>query len=133
MALPIIGAAINGFQKIMGQFRMTPKEKSDAEAQLMELQASLTTELVHYEAKKYEESSKTIRAEVASGSWLAVNWRPITMLTFLVMLVSHWYGIGDTRALSDPQVVGLMEIIKIGLGGYVIGRSAEKIIPKLKR
>ena len=51
------------------------------------------------------------------------------MLTFLALIVNHWLGIYPTN-VTEAQSLELMSIIKIGLGGYVIGRSAEKIAPQ---
>jgi Holin of 3TMs, for gene-transfer release len=69
-----------------------------------------------------------VAAEAQSGSWLTRSWRPITMLTFLWLIVSYWYG-WHAANLSDALVDQLFQIIKIGLGGYVVGRSAEKVAP----
>jgi 1,4-dihydroxy-2-naphthoate octaprenyltransferase len=73
-----------------------------------------------------------IVAEAQSGSWLTRSWRPITMLTFLWLIVSYWYG-WHAANLSDALVGELFTIIKIGLGGYVIGRSGEKIAPVIAK
>ena len=62
----------------------------------------------------------------AKGSFLQRNWRPITMLTFVGLVVCRWLGLTDTT-VSEPVELQLMALIKIGLGGYVVGRSAEKI------
>jgi hypothetical protein len=50
------------------------------------------------------------------------------MLTFLVQVVLDTLGIGNLKLPNEAWA-----LLKIGLGGYVIGRSAEKIVPTLKR
>jgi hypothetical protein len=34
-----------------------------------------------------------------------------------------------TPNLDEAEVLKLWDIVEIGLGGYVIGRSAEKVLP----
>jgi len=51
----------------------------------------------------------------------------VTMLTFLVLVVLDTLGVGNLKLPNEGW-----SLLKIGLGGYVIGRSAEKIAPTLK-
>jgi len=62
----------------------------------------------------------------AQGGWLQRNWRPITMLTFVGLVVCRWLGLTD-HTISEAVELELMALIKIGIGGYVVGRSAEKV------
>ena len=48
------------------------------------------------------------------------------MLTFVGLIVAHWLGFTPDN-LPSEQVMALLDIVKIGLGGYVVGRSAEKV------
>lgn len=61
------------------------------------------------------------------GNWLQRSWRPITMLTFLALVVGDSFGI-----LSSPLAPEAWNLLKIGLGGYVAGRSLEKVTSALK-
>ncbi len=74
--------------------------------------------------------SSIIKAEAASAHWLAANWRPITMLTFVGLIVARWFGFAAPE-LSEAEYLALWEIVKIGLGGYVGGRTLEKIVPQI--
>lgn len=71
-----------------------------------------------------------IVAEAQSESWITRNWRPLTMLTFVSLLVAKWFG-WTAPGISEDQQLALLDIIKYGLSGYVAGRSAEKIAPML--
>jgi hypothetical protein len=33
--------------------------------------------------------------------------------------------------ISDAEIIKLWSIVELGLGGYVIGRTAEKIVPQV--
>ena len=95
------------------------KLKFQIQKQLME---SKTTEL--------EAQARIVLAE-AQGSWLQRNWRPMLMVTFAGLVVAHWFGL---TASNIPESVqnSLLNIVMVGVGGYVAGRSAEKVADKWK-
>jgi hypothetical protein len=101
-----------------------PEAKAKAKHDLLEL--AQKGELV-----ELGEAASIIRAEAQSGSWMATNWRPLTMLVF-VFIIANNYIIAPYMALFGAANVvldvppDLWDLIKIGLGGYVVGRSAEK-------
>jgi hypothetical protein len=80
-----------------------------------------------YENELLKSKTKIIEAEAVGQSWLQRNWRPITMLTFLVLVVFDSFGILAFR-LSDEA----WTLLQLGLGGYVVGRSAEKVVTNIK-
>ena len=92
-----------------------------------ELKASINTQLLQLSKAELEQAGKIITAEAQGESWLQRNWRPITMLTFTGLVVAHWLGV-TAENLTEPQIIALLDIVKIGLGGYVVGRSAEKCV-----
>lgn len=71
-----------------------------------------------------------IKAEAQSEHWLAACWRPILMLVFGGLIVARWLG-WSAPGISEAEVLKLWDIVQLGLGGYVIGRTAEKIVPQL--
>lgn len=71
-----------------------------------------------------------IKAEAASEHWLAANWRPVLMLTFGALIVARWLG-WAAPDLSEAEYIKLWDIVQLGIGGYTIGRSAEKIVPSI--
>ena len=74
--------------------------------------------------------AQIVQAEAASQNWLASSWRPLTMLTFVVLIVCRWFGWAAPN-LSESEYIKLWDIVQLGLGGYVIGRSVEKIVPTI--
>jgi len=70
--------------------------------------------------------SDIVKTEAASTHWLAANWRPLTMLTFTGLIVARWFGWAAPN-LGDQEYLKLWDIVQLGLGGYVIGRSVEKV------
>lgn len=74
--------------------------------------------------------SGIITAEATSDSWLAKSWRPILMLTFGALIVARWFGWAAPN-LTEAEYLKLWDIVQLGLGGYVIGRSVEKTVPAI--
>ncbi len=74
--------------------------------------------------------AQIVQAEAASNNWLASSWRPITMLVFVALIVARWFGWAAPN-LSEAEYLKLWDIVQLGLGGYVIGRSVEKVIPSI--
>ena len=75
--------------------------------------------------KELESAKQTIVAEARGDSWLQRTWRPLVMLIFTGLIVAKWLGF-TAPGVSAEIESQLLDIIKIGLGGYIIGRSAEK-------
>lgn len=83
------------------------------------------TELVNKSLIRVIELQADVLKTEMSGNWLQRSWRPILMLTFGALLVIRWTGLSSYQIAPELELE-LMNIIKIGLGGYVIGRSVEK-------
>ena len=91
------------------------------------LKQELETLLVDYEREHLQVQSGVLRSE-AQGNWLQRSWRPIIMLVFAtIVLIGTFF---DLPILSDTS--RFWDLLEIGIGGYVIGRSAEKITGRLK-
>jgi hypothetical protein len=52
------------------------------------------------------------------------------MLTFVTLIVARWFGWAAPE-LNEAEYLKLWSIVELGLGGYVIGRSVEKIAPAI--
>jgi hypothetical protein len=63
----------------------------------------------------------------AKGNWLQRSWRPMLMLAF-GFIVIYVKFLAPVFNLTIPELeIEFWELLKIGIGGYVVGRSAEKI------
>ncbi len=71
--------------------------------------------------------SEVIIAE-AKGNWLQRSWRPILMLAF-GFIVIYVKFIAPLFLLPIPPLEDeFWNLLQIGIGGYVIGRTGEKMI-----
>jgi len=82
------------------------------------------------EQTRLEVRGQAVQAEANGESWLQRNWRPLTMVWFSALIGGYWFGYTPDN-LSEEAVLSLFGLIKLGLGGYVIGRSAEKITKEI--
>jgi len=78
----------------------------------------------------YAGQAEIVKAEAQSDHWLAACWRPILMLTFGGLIVARWLGFSAPN-ITEAEVLKLWDIVQLGLGGYVIGRSVEKVMPSI--
>lgn len=105
------------------------EEKLNAKIKFKEMEFMIMDQLVSFEREKLEAQSKVIQVEAQGQSWIQRSWRPVTMLTFLVIIVYETFA--PVFGFPPPNAPeGLMTLIQYGLGGYVIARSAEKVIPQ---
>jgi|TARA_R110000803_G_scaffold210497_2_gene282457 hypothetical protein len=117
---PIAGALFKTVDKVIDNKGEADKIKQDIQQRI-----------IAGELKELEGAAKIIQTE-AQGGWLQRNWRPIMMLVFAGLMVAHWFGY---TAPNIPESVqnSLLNIIMIGIGGYTVGRSGEKIAEKFKK
>jgi len=99
------------------------KADPDAAVKIRQVEAQL-------EQTRLEVRGQAIQAEAKGESWLQRNWRPLMMVWFGILVGGYWFGYTPDN-LSDESVISLFGLIKLGLGGYVLGRSAEKITKEL--
>lgn len=118
-----LSAALDIGGKLIDRLWPDPAQRAAAQVELLKLQQ--TGELALITAQ-----SSIITAEASSEHWLAACWRPILMLTFGALIVARWFG-WAAPDLSEAEYLKLWSIVELGLGGYVIGRSAEKIVPQV--
>ena len=100
------------------------------ELKRQELAQRLPLALLEHGAAIEAAAASIIKAEAESASWLTRSWRPITMLTFVALIVARWLGYAAPD-LSPEEYIKLWDIVEIGLGGYVVGRSLEKVAPQI--
>ena len=84
-----------------------------------------------------KEAASIIRTEADSQSFLARNWRPGLMALFGLIVFNN-YVFYPYLSLFFPEAPMLevppdmWGLLKLGVGGYVVGRSGEKIVKVIK-
>ena len=120
------GDVVKGVTDLVGQF-VEDKDKAN------ELETKIKNKLLSLEQEVITAQRDVIVAEAKSQSFIARNWRPIMMLTFVGIIANNYilfpyitlFG-GTSTTLEIPP--DMWALLKIGVGGYVMGRSGEKMV-----
>ena len=133
--LPVLGPLLGDVVK-----RVLPEDKDKR----MEVERELKMALMQNGAAIEQAAASVIKAEADSEHKITATWRPILMLTItaivgwnylaapLVELAVRLFA-GGTVPLTIPLPEELWQLLMIGVGGYVCGRSAEKVAKNFKK
>ena len=125
--LPII-QAVAPLAKIL--FNTVDKTVADKDL-AAKLKADLQTQMLQSHTQELTAAAKIIEAEAKAG-WFASSWRPLLMYVLIFILVWN-YVLGPVilfffKASITITLPGdVWTLLQIGLGGYVVGRSAESV------
>ncbi|MBL4693572.1 MAG: hypothetical protein JKY92_09620 [Magnetovibrio sp.] len=122
----MIGPLISG---VLGVIDKAVEDKDQANA----IKAKLNELVVTGEMKELETAAKIIVAEAQGDSWLQRNWRPMLMVMFGVIIANNYLivPIFNTPPADIPP--DMWDLLKLGVGGYVMGRSVEKGVKSWKQ
>lgn len=115
----LAGPVISGLFSAVDQAVEDKDEAARIKARLQEM--VLTGQM-----REIEEAAQVIRAEATGESWLQRNWRPLLMCLFGVIIANNYIVVplfGGPKADIPPD---MWDLLKLGIGGYVVGRSVEK-------
>ena len=119
--LGFISKVIAPVTALVDKLHTSDDERLEAKSVLLNMQTQLMTQTLDYEKQIASAQRDIIVAEATANSWLTRTWRPITMLTFVALIV-----ISQFTGMEVPP--DLWFVIKLGLGGYLGGRSVEKSV-----
>ena len=88
---------------------------------------SIIKEIIIQKQLELQQMQTDIIITEAKGNWIQRSWRPILMMAF-GFIVIYVKFLAPLLGLTIPELeIEFWELLKIGIGGYVVGRSAEKI------
>jgi hypothetical protein len=125
--LPMLNA-IAPLAKIL--FNTIEKSVPDKDLQA-KLKADLQTQLLQSNTAELQAAAKIVEAEAKAG-WFSASWRPLLMYVLIFILIWN-YVLGPVilfffKASITITLPGdVWTLLQIGLGGYVVGRSAESV------
>lgn len=126
----MVGEILGILGKVAGSVANRIFPDPEHELKRIELQQALQAAVLERTSEIERAAAEVVKAEAQGQSWLQRTWRPVTMLVFVALIVARWLG-WSAPNLGEAEVLKLWDIVEIGLGGYVIGRSAEKVLPSL--
>jgi len=134
-AIPLVGDLVKG---LFGLVDKAVEDKDEAN----KLKADLETVMEKSDLSKFrtdmEARAGIVLGEIQGKSWLQRNWRPILMLAIVAIVVNNYILFPYMSLFTDKAVIldlpeKLWNLMMIGVGGYIAGRSGEKIVSNWKQ
>jgi len=130
MGVNPLDSVFNFGSNLLDKFFPDKDEANKAKLALMQMKAN-------GELENLKTSAGIVTAEANSEHWLAANWRPITMLTFVFIIANNYIIYPYLSLFFEKAPIlaippDMWELLKIGLGGYVVSRGVEKSIKNYK-
>lgn len=133
MAIPIIGDLIKGAFGVIDK-AILDKDKAEALKAEINMQAAQ----LDYSSldREIEKRAEVLVAEIRGQSWLQRNWRPLLMVTCILIIANNYVVAPYAKAMGLTSVEldlpdQLWNLMTLGVGGYIFGRSGEKIVETL--
>jgi hypothetical protein len=141
MGLPVIGEfvknLINPVKDVIDEFHHSGEEKLEAQMVLFKLEQGMREKLLEYDAKIKDLQANIIMSEAKGQAWMQQNWRPLVMLIFGAIIANNyilapWISVvaavfgSDFRAPILEFPAQFWQLLVIGVGGYIAGRTIEK-------
>lgn len=128
--LSLISGIFKPAAALIDNLHTSEEEKMQVKQAMFELQVSAFSKAEEYEQELLKAKASIINAEATGQSWLQRNWRPLTMVWFNVLLGMYWFGL-TPDGITEATINKLFTLLQIGIGGYIAGRSVEKVVPKI--
>jgi len=117
--------------------RILPAEKISEEERLRII-SQIQLELMRADWSTVQKQADVVMSEAEGRSWLQRNWRPILMLTIVAIVANNYLIYPYLSMFTDKAKVlmlpdKLWNLMTIGVGGYIVGRSGEKIMDRWKK
>jgi hypothetical protein len=102
------------------------------------LKSEISQQLLNNDNKELQEAASIIKTEAGSKHWLTATWRPALMWICIIVIFNNYilmpfanllFGSSLTLDIPDP----MWNLLTIGVGGYIAGRSGEKIAENWKK
>lgn len=124
MLLPLITTLLPVLGKVLDSVLPNKLARDAAKLELLKLASE-------QESAELKAASAAITTEARSEHWIVAAWRPITMLVFTSIIANNYILAPYFALMFDWNVTlelppQMWDLLKIGLGGYVAGRSLEK-------
>jgi hypothetical protein len=122
--------------KLVDDVHTSDEERLQLRNGLAELQGKIIERVLDFAEKLVEAQRAIIIAEI-QGSWLTQNWRPILMLGIMGMVFNNYVLVPYLNAIFNWSVSvvlpdKLFNLLTAGVGGYVGGRTVEKVVQTIK-
>lgn len=118
-----IGSAIDKIDK--------SDEKLELQLKYKELLIGIEGACIDYESKLLESRTTIVASEAKGESWLQRNWRPMLMCICMFIVFNNYVLVPYFHLPVTTLDEHIWTLMDLGVGGYVAGRSLEKISENL--
>jgi hypothetical protein len=129
--IPVIGKILDKGLDVVDQL-VEDKDKAN------EIKAAIKDRVL---IQNHEENLVLIKGQIeiilseTKGHWLQRNWRPLLMMICIAIIFNNYVlfpylsmWTAKVTVLELPS--GLWSLLTLGVGGYIAGRSVEKVLKK---
>ena len=127
----IVGSLIEKGMGLIDDIFTSDEEKAEAQLKLSTLAQAGDLQALNAFISVLHQKAQVITAEAKSEHWLTANWRPITMMVMLGLIVSRWFG-WESDHMDPAEYLMAWELLKLGIGGYIASRGVEKSVAMWK-
>lgn len=137
----IVSGLAAPLSNVINKFITRKEDQLKVQAEIESIQKDFEKKLIEQQSQMLMAQKDLITAEI-TGHPFQRNWRPALMWIIIAIIANNYliapivnqivtvFGGENILPLLDlPDK--LFNLMTIGLGGYVVGRSAEKIIPQM--
>ena len=120
----ILSGAVKPVTDLVDKLHTSEEEKAKINKSIFEMKNNLMQQLI-------KSKGEIIKAEAESEHFLTSTWRPITALVFVAIIANNYIIAPYMEAFMGTKIIlkippQMWDLLKIMIGGYVVGRSAEK-------
>jgi len=126
--IPVIGDILDKGLSVIDKL-VPDKDKAN------ELKAAIKNEIL---VNRHEETLALLRGQVdiivaeAKGNWIQRSWRPLLMLTIIAIIFNNYVLVPYLRIFTTKVAIlefpnSFWNLLTVGVGGYIGGRTIEKI------
>ena len=126
--IELIGGIFKPAAELVDELHTSDEERLKHKERLLEVQAIAMQTVFEYETETLTARAEIVNSEAQSEHWIVAAWRPIVMLALTALVIVDSFG-----WLANPLSEEAWLLLQIGLGGYVVGRSGEKIARTIKQ
>ena len=124
----LIETTLKPITDMIDNLTTTKEEKIELKNRLEQIKMDFVKEIT-------KQKAEVIKTEAKSESWITRSWRPLIMLLFGIIIANNYilYPYLSLFFHNVPKLQippDMWQLLKIGLGGYVVGRTVEKVVKK---
>ena len=129
-----MGALLTVLAPILGDVLKRVIPDSDKS---MEIEREVKLALLEHSDSIEALRGKIVLEEARSQHWMTATWRPLLMMVMVIIIAMNYllfpilqmvFGV-EVQLELPPE---LWNLLTIGVGGYIVGRSGEKMVDKWK-